>query len=116
MANYTYLSRRNLSSSYLIPINTPRHKLYGALGCRPLQRLLLMADILYEAGRWSQNDAGSYVAASTYANAGLSAEVELGRGISVQGSVHNLLDRDYFLMEGYPEPGRTGLLSLRYRF
>jgi len=28
----------------------------------------------------------------------------------------NLFDRNYFLIEGYPEPGRNGYVNLRYRF
>lgn len=115
-ANYTYLSRKNTSRPEFIPIDTPRHKLYAALTARLLPRLMIVSDLLYEAVRWTQNDAGLYLRASTFANAGLSAEFDVGSGVSVQGGVSNLFDRNYFLMEGYPEPGRSGFVNLRYRF
>jgi iron complex outermembrane receptor protein len=35
---------------------------------------------------------------------------------SVEGGVNNIFDRDFALVEGYPEPGRNYFVSLRYRY
>jgi iron complex outermembrane receptor protein len=115
-ANYTYLNRENRSAPTIIPVDTPRHKTYGALTWRPFSRLQLLGDLRYEAGRYGNNPAGTVFLAPQYADMGLHTTADLGKGVQLQGGVTNLLDRNYFLIEGYPEPGRAGYVNLRYRF
>jgi len=38
------------------------------------------------------------------------------RYFSVEGGVNNIFDRNYQLVEGYPEAGRNYFVSLRYRY
>jgi iron complex outermembrane receptor protein len=76
----------------------------------------LVADVRYEAGRYGNNPAGTVFLASQFADTGIGGTLELGRGVQVQAGVTNLFDRNYFLIEGYPEPGRAGYVNLRYRF
>jgi len=53
--------------------------------------------------------------APQFADASLQASVDLGKGVELQVGVANLFDRNYFRIEGYPEPGRAGYANLRYR-
>jgi outer membrane cobalamin receptor len=39
--------------------------------------------------------------------------VQLGRGTTLEAGVANLLDAEYQLDEGFPEPGRTCFADLR---
>mgnify|MGYP003880398577 CR=1 FL=1 len=49
-ANYTCLSRRNMTNPGLLMIDTPRHKIYSALAWQPAPRVSLVADLGYEGG------------------------------------------------------------------
>jgi iron complex outermembrane receptor protein len=116
LSNYTYLSRRNKSNPGLLFIDAPRHKAYSSATYQLLPRLMLLADIGYESGRFWQNDGGTFGRASSFAAAGCAATARLWRDIELQTGLQNALDRNYFLVDGYPEPGRTAYLNLRYRF
>lgn len=115
-ANYTYLSRRNMTTPALPMIDTPRHKTYFALTYQLGPRLMLLGDLGYEGGRFYQNEGGRFGRAPSFARAGLSASARLHRQLELQTGLQNAFDRNYFLVEGYPEAGRTAYINLRYRF
>jgi iron complex outermembrane receptor protein len=114
--NYTYLSRRNQTMPATIMLDTPRHKIYATATYSWWSRLMLLTDFLYEGGRWNANDAGRVQRASSYAAVGLGVTARLYRQVELQAGINNLLDRDYFLVQGYPEAGRNVYVNLRYRF
>lgn len=115
-ANYTYLSRRNRSNPAQLMLDTPRHKVYSSLTYRLHARVNLLADARYEGGRFYQNDAGSFGRASRFASFGIGGSARLYKQVELQVGIDNLLDRNYFYVEGYPEAGRTAYVNLRYRF
>jgi iron complex outermembrane recepter protein len=115
-ANCTYLSRRNQTMPSIILLDTPRHKVYSATTYQWRNRFTLIADLLYEVGRWNANDGGRVLRAPSYAAVGLAGSVNLFRHAELQTGVGNLFDRNYFLVQGYPEIGRNLYLNLRYRF
>lgn len=115
-ANYTYLSRKNESNPGLLMVDTPKHKVYSSATYTPFSRITLLADLRYEAGRFYQNDAGTFGRASQFATVGLGGTARMYRQIDLQAGINNLLDRNYFLVDGYPESGRTFYVNLRYRF
>ncbi|MCS7316171.1 MAG: TonB-dependent receptor [Bryobacterales bacterium] len=114
--NYTYVSRRNLSDPGIPPVGTPRHRLYGAVTGRIHARLLLYADAAYESDRLIRNDAGRLMRTRPFWLSGLGATVHLSSRLELQAGGGNLFDRNYWLMDGYPEAGRHGYFNLRYRF
>lgn len=115
-ANYTYLSRRNMTNPGLPMADTPRHKTYGALTYQLGSRVNLLADLRYEGGRYYQNDGGRFGRASDYAVTGVGGSVRLYRQLELQAGMENAFDRDFILVDGYPEAGRTAYVSFRYRF
>lgn len=114
--NYTYLSRRNMTNPGLPMIDTPRHKTYGALTCQLGPRVSLLADLRYEGGRYYQNDGGRFGRASNYAVTGFGGSARLYRQVELQAGIQNAFDRNFILVDGYPEAGRTMHVNLRYRF
>lgn len=115
-ANYTYLSRRNMTNPGWPMIDTPRHKTYGALTWQPAARVSLLADLRYEGGRYFQNDGGRFGRASNYAVAGVGGSARLYRQVELQAGVGNVADRNFVLVDGYPEAGRMFYANLRYGF
>lgn len=116
MGNYTYLSRKNTFDPSLIMLDTPRHSTYTSLTWLATDRVNLLADLRYEGGRHFQNEAGRYGRGSNFATVGIGGSLKLYRGTDIQAGVHNLLDRNYLLVDGFPEAGRTSFVNLRYRF
>src|SRR5262245_8496208 len=115
LANYTYLSRKNESNPTLIPVDTPRHKVYSSATYRFLKRFTALADLTYEANRWTQNDASRYLRVSPFAVVGISGTADFYRGVELQVGVNNLFDRNYAIIDGYPEAGRAAYVNFRYR-
>lgn len=115
-ANYTYLSRRNMTNPGLPMIDTPRHRVYSTATYQLGSRIMLLADFGYEGGRIYQNEGGRFGRASNFGRVGLGATARLCRQAELQTGLHNALDRNYFLVDGYPEAGRTAYINLRYRF
>lgn len=114
--HYTYLSRRNHSMPSVIMLDTPRHKTYATLAYRIHARASLFADHTYEGGRWNSNDAGRVQRAPSFAATGIGGSVRFFREAELQAGVNNLFDRNYYLVQGYPEAGRNVYVNLRYRF
>ena len=75
-----------------------------------------MASLNTESSREAQDDSGLLLTLPSYATVGAKAAVSLYKGLDVEVSGLNLFDRNYALYPGYPEPGRIGLMQLRYRF
>lgn len=120
-ANYTYLSRTNQSKTLLpgVPrhlLDTPRHKVFSSATYRLYSRVTLLADLSYEAGRYTQNEAGTIRPASKFVTVGIGASARVYRNAELQAGVNNLFDRNYFIFDGYPEAGRNMYVNLRYRF
>jgi iron complex outermembrane receptor protein len=99
----------------VIMLDTPRHKIYGS-ATYTFNRLTLLADLSYEGGRWNANDAGRVLRAPSFANLGIGGSYRFFKQAELQAGIGNLLDRNYFLVQGYPEIGRNGYLNFRYRF
>lgn len=74
------------------------------------------ADLTYEGGRWNSNDAGRVLRAPSFATVGIGGTARVFERAEIQAGMNNLLDRNYFYAEGYPEAGRNFFVNLRCRF
>jgi len=112
--DYTYLDRDNISNPELRPVDTPDHKVFGFARYSPTPFLYFQASAEYNDKRFSETN-GSRVAKS-FTTANLKASWETQTGIAFDVGVRNIADENYAYEEGYPEPGRTWFLNLRYRY
>jgi len=114
--NYTFLDRDNISAPSVPLTETPRHKGLVSATAGPWYRLRGMLSVDVEAGRETMNEAGHYFDVPSLAvlNAKISWNVA-GR-LDVDLSGLNLTDRNYWVVDGYPESGRVVRLSASYRF
>lgn len=111
-ANYTFIQRHNLSNPALKFIDVPRHKIFAFVQYRLPGKLQAQLNTEYNSDRFST----SYGAAtSPYWLLNATAAVNIWKWFSVEGGVNNMLDRNYALVEGYPEPGRNFFFNVVYR-
>lgn len=117
---YTYLDRTNLSNPTIVLTATPRNRITGHLKFEPKEGIRLQAKVESQEGQWDSyaNTAKQTVNTQLagFTTVAVSAGWDPCRGVSLEGGVSNLLDRNYQLSTGYPMPGRTWFANLRYAF
>ncbi|MDP0926852.1 TonB-dependent receptor [Paracoccus onubensis] len=101
----------------------PRHNAYLRLDWQAMDNLTISPSIELSSSRLSESaiqpeDPGkiAYTRMGGFGLANLDAEWQATDQASVVFGIHNLFDRDYQLVEGYPEPGRTFFLTTRMTF
>lgn len=110
--NYTYIERKNLANPSLHFTDVPRNKLFGFLQYRLKEKLSMQLNTSYNSQRYSTTygtTAGSFMLLNTTATA------HIWRWFSVEAGINNIADKNYSLVEGYPEPGRNYFANLIYR-
>jgi iron complex outermembrane receptor protein len=109
--NYTYIKRNNLTSPAVHFTDVPQHKLFGFLQYQLHDLLSVQANAEYNSSRYSTTY-GTKSGAFTLLNT--SATVHVWRYFSVEAGINNITDKNYTLVEGYPEPGRNYFVNLVY--
>ena len=115
-ANYGYLHRHMLGDTTTFPVGTPIHKAMGSATIRLPRAAVGIATIRYQSGAVGMSDNGLPLPANAFTTIDLAAVVPLGAGLTLQAGVKNVLDRNYYYWEGFPESGRNGHVTLRLAF
>ena len=113
---YSYLHRSNVAGTTVPLLNTPNHKLFGAVTYTPVSKLRLIASLNHESDRTAQDDAGVLLTLNDYTTVNAKASYSILKGLDAELSGSNLLDRNYQLYPGFPEAGRVVAVNLRYRY
>jgi iron complex outermembrane recepter protein len=110
-ANYTFIDRKNVSNSAVYLIDVPKSKLLAYLqyGFRDIFSVQINGE--YNSKRYSTSY-GTVADAFTLFNG--SANVHVWKWFSVETGVNNIFDRNYSLVEGFPEAGRNYFTNLIY--
>ncbi len=83
----------------------------------PTSSLSITPNAEFASDRWTTNWQGTLnyrIGAYTIAN--ISADYELKPGVDFLVTGRNLLDTNYFLTDGFPEPGRTVTVGMKMKF
>jgi iron complex outermembrane recepter protein len=104
-AAYTLLRLENLSQPGLLFVDIPNHFISSRLTYHYDGGNRIMAELQGSSMRNSSSDGNYQAAAFTLINLGW--EHNFKHGISLQASIKNLLDKEYYYEEGYIEEGRT---------
>lgn len=112
VVDYSYINRKNNTNPSLHFTDVPKHKISGYLQFFLNRSSWAMLETEYNSQRFSTSD-GKYGAAP-YGLLNVRANTALTPAFTVQAAVENLFDRNYAIAEGYPEPGRQGVLSITY--
>jgi iron complex outermembrane receptor protein len=113
---YSYLHRERVSRTTAPLKDTPAHKAFGYIAYSGIPRVRLIGSLNGESSRPSQDDAGVLLTLPGYSTVSAKAAFAVRNGLDLEVSSTNLFDRNYELYSGFPEPGRLGLVQLRYRF
>jgi len=109
-ANYTFLKRENISNPDVKFLDTPEHKVMLYATLLPLKNIDVTASMEFNSKRNSTSD-GLYPA-DDFAVYNLKTSLNLFERIVLDAGVQNIFDRNYSLIEGYPESGRTFYATL----
>ncbi|WP_198520198.1 TonB-dependent siderophore receptor [Flavobacterium sp. 5] len=110
-ANYTYLERKNITNQAIHFTDVPNTKVIGTVEYSPLKILKLIANTEFNSSRYSTSY-GTEVPDYTLLNGFVSSK--FSKYLSIDAGVNNIFDRNYSVVEGYPEEGRNFFVNVRF--
>ncbi len=110
--NYTYIKRNNLSNPKIHFTDVPNHKFFAYGQYNLKDRFHVQVNTEYNSKRYSTTY-GTTTGSFWLLNA--TASVHVWKYFSVEAGINNITDKNYSLVEGYPEPGRNYFVNLVYR-
>lgn len=111
-ANYSYIQRKNLDRPEIHFTDVPTNKVFAFVDVRPSRLLYLNANTEYDDFRYSTSY-GTRTDPYTLINAKVG--FNMGQRFSLEGSVNNIIDTNYAIVEGYPCEGRNYMVRLLFR-
>ncbi len=111
-ANYTFIKRNNLTNPSIYFTDVPRNKFFAYVQYGSLDNFYVQANTEYNSKRYSTSY-GTVSDAFTLLNA--TAGAHIWKWFSVEAGINNITDKNYTLVEGYPELGRNYFANLIYR-
>jgi iron complex outermembrane receptor protein len=115
-AHFSYLNRNITGTPGIFPFGTPKQKTVGSAMVRMPRGAMGILSMRYESGMTGMSDNGLPLPVSKFATVDIGGTLPIEQRFALQAGVKNLLDRNYYLWEGFPEEGRNWYLSARYRF
>ncbi len=112
--SYSYVHLKNLSDPSLLFTHTPSHALSVHLEAVPSDKLALRSWISYTSSRLARIEGTTLTELEGQLTVDAEAGYEVGQGIRLTGGVRNVLDSDYQIVAGYPEPGRSFFARMSY--
>ncbi|MGB4811266.1 MAG: TonB-dependent receptor [Methylophilaceae bacterium] len=113
-ANYTLLSRSNLTNPNIQFTDVPRQKLVTYFKWQVASPFSLLGSVEANSRRYSSSN-GSQIA-SGFGIANLKGMYQYNEQWFVEAGVNNLLDKNYQLIEGYPMEGRNLFANATWKF
>lgn len=111
-ANYTYIRRKNGSNPSLYFTNVPNHKTFAFVDYTFLKHANVIVSVENNSKRYSTSY-GTQAAGYNLVNARGSLQVY--KYVEVEGGVNNIFDKNYSLVEGFPESGRNYFINLVFK-
>ncbi len=111
-ANYTYIRRKNESNPALYFTNVPNHKTFAFIDYTFLKRANIMVNVENNSKRYSTSY-GTYSPGYNLANA--KGSVQIHKYVGFEAGINNVFDKNYSLVEGFPEAGRNYFVNLVFR-
>ena len=117
--NYSYIDTqlRNPNDATARLTTTPQNKAFIYAKWQPIGGLSIVPALEHATARWSSKAVGTgYVKTGAYELLSLKLEYQVLRDWSVSLTGRNLTDKNYQLVDGYPQEGRNFILATRLQF
>jgi iron complex outermembrane receptor protein len=111
-ANYTNMLLQNVSSPTSKITDVPREKLTLQAVVRPASQIELIAFVESNSERWASDT----VKLGGFTTLNLKAVFRPTPKLTAEVGVTNLADQNYFLADGFPNPGRMWFANASYQF
>jgi iron complex outermembrane receptor protein len=111
-ANYSYIQRKNETNPELYFANVPDHKTFAFIDYTFLKRANLLFSLENNSKRYSTSY-GTSVPGYSLANA--KGTVQVHKYIGLEAGINNIFDKNYSLVEGFPEPGRNYFVNIVFQ-
>lgn len=118
-ANYTYLKREinDPVREGLKPVGSPEHTAFLYANWRPYEKLTVSPSVQISSSRWSTDRLEeNYLKTDGFVLANLNFEYQFNEHASTYFGVRNIFDKNYELVDGFPEAGRTFHVMSRIKF
>jgi iron complex outermembrane receptor protein len=115
-AHYSILRREIVGASGVFPTGTPTHHGDTTATARLPRETVVSLSARYQAGAVAMSDNGLQLPSASFTTIDIGGTRPIRSGVGVQAGVKNLLDRNYYYWEGFPESGRSAYVTLRYSF
>lgn len=112
-STYSFIKRKNKTNPAILFANVPEHKVFAYADFSFLKVANLLASVENNSSRYSTSY-GTKAGAYTLLNA--KATVKLYKFISVEGGINNIFDKNYSLVEGFPEAGSNFFVNLVFNY
>lgn len=112
--NYSYLNIENPDDPEFRFIDIPNHNMRISSEIKIKEKVQFNLQYSYISERFSYTD-GSF-STDGYGLFDAGVNVELKSSLSLQFSVNNIFDKEYYYSEGYPAEGINARLGIRYTF
>lgn len=109
--NYTYLERNNITNPNIHFTDVPNTKVMGTVEYQPIKILRFIANSEFNSSRFSTSY-GARVPDYTILN--FYGSGKIAKNFSIDAGINNIFDKNYCLVEGYPEEGRNFFVTLRF--
>jgi iron complex outermembrane receptor protein len=109
--NYTYIERKNITNPTIHFTDVPNTKVMGTLEYSPVKILRFIANSEFNSSRFSTSY-GARVPDYTILN--FYGSGKISKNLSIDAGINNIFDKNYSLVEGYPEEGRNFFVTLRF--
>jgi iron complex outermembrane recepter protein len=117
-ANYTHMEREirdALQPTYQV-VGAPDNAAFVAFTYEPSSKLAITPSIELASDRWSDVTGGGYVRIGDHTLLNLQVQYRGSAIWEIAAGASNLLDENFELAQGYPEPGRNAYVRLRLNF
>ncbi len=112
--NYTNLYRKNETSDTVKLTDVPRQKLFTYAKWQVIGPLAVLGSV--EANSWRYSSSDATRVASGFAVANIKGMYQFNQAWSAEFGINNLMDKNYELVEGYPEEGRNMFANATWKF
>ncbi len=117
--NYTYVHQdiTDPSIATVRPVGVPKHKLFVYSDITPMDGLVLTPSIEAADKNWTDVPSGAlYYKTGGRLIANFRAGYALNENVDVALQARNIFDKNYQLVDGYPQEGRNFAVNVRIRY